>query len=511
MMSGNCAPRVLHTFLAATLLLASCAGESGPDARCTEMAAERLAGVVIDYSAAVTDREDLPAFCKVSGTIDPNIGFEARLPLVDWNGKYYQSGCGGYCGRVLPDKPGFSNTINEALKRGYATITMDGGHSAGIGDPSWAKGNPEAVEVYGHRVIPLTHAAGTAIASKFYGVEPIREYFGGCSNGGRMAAVAAQRYPQLFDGILGGAGVLNLSQSGSIYGSWVVQANSDEDGNRVLTKESFAAKIPLLEQEVLNQCDAADGVTDRLVSAPRQCMLDVGRLPACGDDVGASCFTDVEKRVLRAWYQGPRNSAGEQLQPGMPPGSERFVDFWFLDGPDSTAIGNQLGGGFAKYMAFEDGTPDDYTALDFDFDTDPGRLEKIRSIVDAADPDLREFQAAGGKYLMWHGWADPLVLPDQSLVYYESVAAEMGGFDAIRPFFRLFMMPGHGHCWEIPGSAPDRFDPISLLDEWVESDIAPEAVRAEALQPNEAVVPELILYPYPQSAGIAEIVFTGDN
>lgn len=507
---GN-APRLLAAFLTATLLLASCAGESGPEERCLDIAAERLAGVTIHLSAAVTDREDLPGFCRVSGTIDPNIGFEARLPLADWNGKYYQSGCGGYCGRVLPDKPGFSNTINEALKRGYATITTDGGHSAGIGDPSWAKGNPEAVEVYGHRVIPLTHAAGTTLAGAYYRAEPVREYFGGCSNGGRLAAVAAQRYPNLFDGILGGAGVLNLSQSGSIYGSWVVQSNSDQDGNRVLTKENFAAKIPLLEQEVLNQCDAADGAIDKLVSSPRECTVDVDQFPACGDDVATTCFTETEKRVLHAWYQGPRNSSGEQLHPGMPPGSERFIDFWFLDGPDGNAIGNQLGGGFAKYMAFEDGTPDDYTVLDFDFDTDPGRLAKISSIVDAADPDLREFEAAGGKYLMWHGWADPLVLPDQSLAYYESVAAGMGGFDAIQPFFRLFMMPGHGHCWEIPGSAPDNFDPITVLDQWVENGIQPEVIRAYAPEPEAAVAPELVLYPHPESAGIAEIVFTGAN
>ena len=152
----------------------------------------------------MTDREDLPGFCQLQGSIEPSIGFEARLPLADWNGKYYQSGCGGYCGMVLPDKPGYANTINEALKRGYATITTDAGHQATIGDPSWAKDNPEAVELYGHRAIALTHRAGTGLTRAFYGREPSREYFGGCSNGGRMAAMAAQRYPDLFDGILGG-------------------------------------------------------------------------------------------------------------------------------------------------------------------------------------------------------------------------------------------------------------------------------------------------------------------
>ena len=42
-----------------------------------------------------------------------------------------------------------------------------------------------------------------------------------------------------------------------------------------------------------------------------------------------------------------------------------------------------------------------------------GRLTQLsmREVVDALDPDLRKFRDAGGKYLMWHGWGDALVLP----------------------------------------------------------------------------------------------------
>jgi len=465
-------------------------------ARCDAIAAEAFEGVGVVAASVVADREDLPHFCRIQGTIDPNIGFEARFPLARWNGKYYQSGCGGYCGMVLPDKPGFSNTINEALKRGYATITTNGGHEGMIGDASWAKDDPEAVEVYGHRQIPLTYAAGTALATAFYGRAPSREYFGGCSNGGRLAAMAAQRYPELFDGILGGCAVLELGQSGGIYGSWMLQANTDDDGRRILTRANFAERIPLLEREVMKQCDAEDGNKDGLVSTPRQCTVDVDLLPAC-DEFADACFTEVEKRVLRAWYQGPRNSSGEQLKNGVPPGGERYLGFWFLDPDDGVAVGNQLGGGFAKYLGFEGGTPDDYTALDFDFDADPARLGHNSAALDALDPDLRAFRDAGGKFLMWHGWGDALVLPDQSLAYYESVAAEMGGYDAVQPFFRLFLMPGSGHCWEIPAGVPDRFDPITILDEWVESGAAPEFIRAAS---HESGAQELMLYPHPGSA-----------
>lgn len=485
------------------LVAGACDRPIDPDARCGAIANEEFAGVGTVASKVVADREDLPAFCRVRGTIDPNIGFEARFPLDNWNGKFYQSGCGGYCGMVLPDKPGFSNTINEALKRGYAAITTNGGHEGTIGDASWAKDDPEAVEVYGHRVIPLTYAAGTALAAAFYGAAPTREYFGGCSNGGRLAAMAAQRYPELFDGILGGCGVLELGKSGGIYGSWMLQANTDDNGRRILTRANFADRIPLLEREVAKQCDAVDGKADGLISAPRQCTVDVDLLPAC-DEATESCFTEVEKQVLQAWYQGPRSSSGEQLKHGVPPGGERYLGFWFLDPDDGVAVGNQLGGGFAKYLGFEGGTPDDYTALDFDFDVDPGRLGHNSAVLDALDPDLHEFRDAGGKFLMWHGWGDALVLPDQSLDYYESVAAGMGGYEAIQPFFRLFLMPGSGHCWEIPAGVPDRFDPIAVLDEWVESGIAPESIEATSVDTGATHGQALVLYPYPASAMIPD-------
>ena len=287
--------------------------------------------------------------------------------------------------------------------------------------------------------------------------------------------MAAQRYPELFDGIFGGAGVLNLSQNGAIFGSWVVQANTHPDGGRILDHR-FGVKLPTLEAAILKQCDATDGSTDGVIAKPRRCTVDVEALPRCGGVATEECFTEAEVGVLRKWYGGPRDSAGKQLFPGMPPGSERFMGFWFLDPEGGVAVGNQLGGAYAKYLGFPEETAADYTALDFDFDADPARIETTGRQLNALDPDLTAFRDAGGKYLMWHGWADPLVLPDQSLAYYESVAQRMGGLEAVDDFFRLFMIPGHGHCWELPAALPDEFNPISILERWVEFGEAPQVL-----------------------------------
>jgi feruloyl esterase len=465
--------------------------------KCNALPALAVDGLSVNSAEAITDRADLPGFCAIRGVIEPGIGFEARFPVEDWNGKYYQSGCGGYCGALLPDKKGFSNSINEALKQGYAAITTDGGHESWIGDASWARNNPVAVEVYAHKLIPLTYTAGTQLIEAFYQEAPQREYFGGCSNGGRLAAVAAQRYPQLFDGILGGAPVLNLSQNGGTFGSWVVQANAGSNGERLLTRANFAHKLPMLELAVVEQCDPSDGSEDGIISQPRQCTIDFSLFPRCAGTNGTDCFTEEELSVLAAWYQGPRNSMGEQLFPGMPAGSERFLLAWFLDPEGKTAPGNALGGGYARYLGFEGGAPDDFTALDFDFDTDPARLVANGQLFDALDPDLRAFRDAGGKYLAWHGWQDPLVLPDQSVEWYRDIVEEFGDESNVEDFMRLFMIPGKGHCWEMPSAAPDRFDPITVLDNWVESGRAPDQLHVTALDAETSAVPDSVICPYP--------------
>jgi len=181
----------------------------------------------------------------------------------------------------------------------------------------------------------------------------------------------------------------------------------------------------------------------------------------------------------------------------MPAGSERYWLFWFMDTDTRVAPGNALGGDYARFLGFEDGAPEGYTALDFNFDTDPVRLEANARLLNAMDPNLSAFRNAGGKYLMYHGWSDPLVLPDQSAEYYENVVTRMGGEEATREFFRLFMIPGMGHCWETPSATPDRFDPISMLENWVEDNEAPEQVSATTLNPEAAEVPAAAICTYP--------------
>ena len=52
------------------------------------------------------------------------------------------------------------------------------------------------------------------------------------------------------------------------------------------------------------------------------------------------------------------------------------------------------------------------------------------------------------------------------MAYYESVLDAMGGAGQVRRNYRLFMVPGMGHCGG--GDGTTSFDMLTPLEEWVE-------------------------------------------
>ncbi len=84
-----------------------CRPDGGPAlaGECGALANLRIEAVNLHSAAEVPAAGDLPAYCRVLGTVRPAISFEVRLPLQNWNGKYYGTGCGGFCGTLLSDAP----------------------------------------------------------------------------------------------------------------------------------------------------------------------------------------------------------------------------------------------------------------------------------------------------------------------------------------------------------------------------------------------------------------------
>ena len=149
---------------------------------------------------------------------------------------------------------------------------------------------------------------------------------------------------------------------------------------------------------------------------------------------------------------------------------------------------------FMRYMAFERDDPD-WQLEQFDFDEDPYRMDAIRGILDATDPDLTRFRDTGGKMITYHGWSDTALNPLMAVNYYEDVLAETP--DAA-DFYRLFMVPGMFHC--AGGRGINRVDAFPDLVAWVETGVAPDRLVGERVDRSGAVLMTRPVCPYPEVA-----------
>jgi feruloyl esterase len=455
-------------------------------------------GPVPEAGSPNTPPPTAPARCVVKGiarpSIDSEIKFELWLP-VRWNGKYRQVGNGGWAGAVPV------SSLVGAVKFGYAAAGTDDGHGASAG-AEWAIGHPEKLIDFGYRAVHETSVQAKAIIQAFYGKDVSRAYFVGCSDGGREALMEAQRYPEDFDGIVAGAPANNWSMLVTGF-MWNEQA---------LLKDSASAippaKLPVIQAAALAACDALDGVRDGLVEDPRACHFDPSVL-ACKSGDAPDCLTAPQLEALRKIYAGPKNlRTGAQIFPGYAPGTEAGADgwsAWIVAAPPRGAIQFAFANSYYGQAVFEQ--PHwDFRTFDFDADVAFGD-RKAGAVLNSANPDLRSFRDRGGKLIQYHGWGDAAIAPLSSIEYYESVRAFLARFpdgrvDASRPvddFYRLFMVPGMGHCGGAVG--PNRFDMFSALDQWVEKGTAPEKIVASGVRGDDRTKSiTRPLCPYPQVA-----------
>ena len=464
-------------------------------------------------SPAVTTAGVVPAHCDVRGVIRPTADSEIKFALwlpspAAWNGKYRQEGNGGWAGSI--NTAGFA----EPLRRGYAVAATDNGHEGG--GANWAIGHPEKLIDFGHRAVHETSVQSKAILRAFYGRAPERSYFVGCSNGGREALMEAQRYPEDFQGILAGAPANNWSHLFTAF-VWNERA-------LLATPDSAIppAKLPVIQRAVVAACDGRDGVSDGLIENPLACTFDPGVL-VCNAGDAADCLTTPQVEALKKIYEGPRNPrTQERIFVGQPVGTEAVPGGWAAWITPAKAAGAiQFGFGNSYYGAavFED-PKWDFRTLDFDRDVSIGDA-KAGPVLNATNPDLRSFRAGGGRLIQYHGWGDAAIPAPSSIEYYESVRTFMSRYpDARTPanppaedFYRLFLVPGMGHCGG--GTGPNSFgngasrntagdpdrDIFAALERWVERGEAPIRIIGSGTAADDPTKPlTRPLCPYPQVA-----------
>lgn len=415
---------------------------------------------------------DYPEICRVEGQVSPTVGFLLRMPTKEWNGKFMFGGCGGPCGGYLTDR------IDPALVRGYAVVVTDMGHK-GQGW-AWAWDNLPGQIDFGWRATHVTTIAAKAIIAEFYGKAASRNYYNGCSTGGRQGMVSAQRFAKDFDGIIAGAPVWSQTGNNPYFGSWGAVINIDRKTNKpILT----ANKLPLVHDAVIKACDALDGLKDGLLQDPRECKWDPREIQ-CKGRTSDTCLSAAEADVVRKIYQGATNSKGELLFFGMPRGSEdQWTPIWINTGDQpGAALGGpgMIANSMQQYVSFYDEAGPFYSAMTFDYDRDPERLAMKEYIFNAQNPDLRKFKSAGGKLILYTGWHDNNIPPEAAIDYYELATRTMGGSTSTTEFFRLFLLPAVNHCRY--GAGGGEVDWISALEAWVERGQAPDEVIAYRLK-----------------------------
>jgi feruloyl esterase len=411
------------------------------------------------------------------------------LPVeASWNGRLYMVGGGGYAGTLS------LGAMNAGLAQGYATATTDTGHEAAVFPlATFALNDRQSEMDYSYRAVNETVITAKELIEAHYGKKSKYNYWVGCSTGGRQGLMEAQRFPKDFDGLIVGAPVLEFTDT-QIGGLW--NAKSLTGAGAIP-----ASKLPLLAAAELARCDVSDGLVDGQITDPRLCdfkpQVD---LPACVNDVdGAACFTSAQREAVAKVYDGPRTSSGFRIFPGYAVGTAVLGPAsgwipWFVNPSGAPSLLEIFGATFMQNMAF---TPDPGPSYDwrtqFDFDRDPFRMHSIRSILDADDANLKQFERRGGKIIQYHGWADAALTPYMSINYYERVLREMGRGDT-KDFYKLYMVPAMFHCAGGPG--PNTFDVFNPLVNWVEHGIEPDEIIAR----NATSGRTRPLCPYPQIA-----------
>ena len=419
--------------------------------------------------------------CLIAGKIEDRKGvggqygirFQMRAP-TEWNGRFLFQGGGGMDGFIAPaigSIPVFSSTADPALTRGYAVISMDGGHNGH--DASFAQDQQSRLDLAYASIGKVTRVAKELIAA-FYGRAPEHSVFMGCSNGGREAMMAAQRFPLEFDGVVVGNPGFHLSAA-ALAQAWDVQKLMAiapvVNGEPILAQALTQDDLDLVSSAVLEACDELDGVKDGLINAYRSCKFDPESL--------RGKLSDEKLNALETIMDGPVGADGKALYSDWPYDVGMNAMGWRVwklgtsGTGQSDALSVTLGSDSLPHL-FMTPPHKEFDATTLDFDVVAKDIAQMGALNDATSTFMTTFAERGGKMVIFHGMSDPVFSANDLMRWYEQVGKDTGDDVA-----RLFMVPGMNHCGG--GPALDDFDPLTLLEKWMDKGEVPTEMPAKGV------------------------------
>ncbi|KAI1464477.1 feruloyl esterase [Daldinia caldariorum] len=431
--------------------------------------------------------------CRLSGKApypgNNSVIFELWLPAAErYNDRFLVVGNGGMAGVVA------ESDMIDNLNEGYVVAGGNSGHLASENnDGNGAPGvylpylhDEEQIKSWIHDSIVRFTPAARNITTAFYGKAPRYSYYKGCSTGGAQGFALAQFHPNLFDGIVAGCPG-NWYSHLALSFLWNSQATQ---GPNSLAQTA----LDLITQAVLAKCDAIDGVEDGVLENPLACDFDISTL-ACepSETNSATCLMPNQLSAARKLYAGPVDSrTNASLYPGFSFGSE--TEWAVQEGILADVFSIPI----LQNRVFDNLS---YDASTFDWAADVDAVDdRVGRLIDEISPDLSGLKTAGSKMIVYQGWADPFNAATWPMQHLHQIEDFFGG--DVSDWFRLFMVPGGGHCGSASNypQVPGTWHALEAIVRWVETGEPPSEMIGTNPSDGNLKDKTSKLCPWPQTA-----------
>jgi tannase len=496
------------------------------------------------YNESVSSGTFFPAatisYCNVTfqythSGLNDTVNLEYYLPSPsDFKNRFLATGGGGYAINSG------SQSLPGGIMYGAAAGITDGGFGGfakqfdsvvlrSNGTINWP-----AVFMFGYQGIHEMTKIGKVFANNFFSNAngtKIYTYYQGCSEGGREGWSQVQRAGEDYDGVIAGAPAFRYAQQQvqHLYSNVVEQT---------LNYYPPPCELAKIINETIAFCDPLDGKTDGVISRSDLCKLQfninstIGLPYFCAATSGSNMGGPGKAKRQAGGTGGPGGAGGpggsSQTQPAQngtvsekgvavaqtildglhdSQGRRAYLSYQpgasFVDaatvydnttnswGPSIASTGGEFVAKFLKLL--DEDNLSTLNGVTYDTLTD-WMIQALAMYTDTLQttlPDLTPFQSHGGKIIHFHGEQDDSVPTGSSVHYYESVRQIMypnATYNAstakLNDWYRLFLVPGAGHCGanSLQPNGPFPQMNLAVMIDWVENDVVPTTLNATVLQ-----------------------------
>ncbi|KAI5369135.1 putative tannase/feruloyl esterase, alpha/Beta hydrolase [Septoria linicola] len=488
------------------------------------------------YNVSVATSDTYPGidgrnFCNVT------VGYYHDGKSDNVNVWYYFPEAAQYQGRFLATGGGGfainsgSSGLEAGLYYGAASGCTDGGFGWGneFQDVVLASNgslNYDMIYNFGYLSIHEMTVIGKGLAENVYNSSKLYSYYQGCSEGGREGWSQMQRYANTIDGAAIGAPAFRQAFQ-QVQHDWP-QVYEFSNLNGYAPSTCALAKTV---NETITACDALDGKTDGIVARSDLCRLHynatsaIGKPYTCSASSSANPITGAltavqaangtitanDIAVFLAVQDGPYDNQNRHLYVGYQPGTDTSSNaagtYNTTTGIYDVAAISGIGAKWITYLLHEVAS-ESLSLEGVDVDTLRAWIiegqQKYSGTLNTVWTDLSELESAGGKVIHYHGEADNSIPTLSSVIYWEQVRRTLyptlafaESVEKMNEFYRLYLVPGAGHCHQSTEGGSWPLTALGSVIEWVENDVVPTRLNSTVVAGDEeGEVRRLCSFPY---------------